>query len=145
MPDDIKKIIEETAEKTAKKINDHFDVVAEDLKGEIKQVAEGVTANAERLERLEPMEQTLEQVKVDVDVMKTTLEGHTRRLLTTHFNTSTTLETSKTSWERKNDPLESPYVVFETRADVWYPTNQLYWHRSLHDAQRLASASLTTQ
>ncbi len=70
MADDIKKIIEETAEKTAKKINDHFDVVAEDLKGEIKQVAEGVEANAQRLDRIETRVEKLEPLKDDVAAIK---------------------------------------------------------------------------
>ena len=45
-------------------IKRHFDTVAEDLKGDIQQVAEGVTANTQQLERLEAMEATLDQVNL---------------------------------------------------------------------------------
>ena len=69
MADDIKKLLEEQKDD----IKRHFDTVAEDLKGEIQQVAEGVTVNTEQLERLEPMEATLDQLKVDVDAIKATL------------------------------------------------------------------------
>ncbi len=68
MADDIKKLLEENKDE----IKRHFDTVAEDLKGEIQQVAEGVTQNTQQLERLKPMEATLDQVKVDVDAIKAT-------------------------------------------------------------------------
>ena len=70
MADDIKKLLEEHNDD----IKRHFDTVAEDLKGEIQQVAEGVTENTQQLERLGPMEATLDQVKVDVDAIKATLD-----------------------------------------------------------------------
>ena len=62
MADDIKKLLGEHKDD----ITRHFDTVAETLKGEVQQVAEGVTENTQQLERLEPMEETLAQVKVDV-------------------------------------------------------------------------------
>ena len=71
MADDIKKLLEKHREE----IKNHFNVVAEDLKGEIRQVAEGVTTNTEHLERLQPMQRSLEEVKADVDAIKTTLGG----------------------------------------------------------------------
>ncbi len=70
MADDIKKLLGEHKDD----ITRHFDTVAEALKGEIQQVAEGVTQNTQQLERLEPMEATLDQVKVDVDAIKTILD-----------------------------------------------------------------------
>ncbi len=70
MADDIKKLLREHKDD----ITRHFDTVAEALKGEIQQVAEGVTQNTQQLERLEPMEATLDQVKVDVDAIKATLD-----------------------------------------------------------------------
>ena len=70
MADDIKKLLEEQKDD----IKRHFDTVAEDLKGDIQQVGEGVTVNAQQLERLGPMEATLDQVKIDVDAIKTTLD-----------------------------------------------------------------------
>ncbi len=69
MADDIKSLLEEHKDD----IKRHFDTVSEDLKDEIQQVAEGVTVNTQQLERLEPMEETLDQVKVDVDAFKATL------------------------------------------------------------------------
>ena len=82
MPDDIKQLLEEHEAKTkqhfdekVEEVKSHMDVVAEDLRGEIKQVAEGVTANTERLELLEPMQKTLDEVKDDVEAIKTTLQG----------------------------------------------------------------------
>ena len=70
MADDIKKLLGEHKDD----ITRHFDTVTEALKGEIQQVAEGVTQNTQQLERLEPMEETLGQVKVDVDAIKSTLD-----------------------------------------------------------------------
>ena len=70
MADDIKTLLEEHKDD----IKRHFDTVAEDLKGEVQQVAEGVTVNTKQLKRLEPMEATLDHVKVDVDAIKTTLD-----------------------------------------------------------------------
>ena len=75
MPDDIKKIIEETAEKTAKKINDHFDVVADRLEGHLLRVAEGVEGNAQRLDRLAGVPDKLNKIDARLDVIETTLEG----------------------------------------------------------------------
>ena len=70
MSEDIKKLLGEQKDD----IKRHFDIVAEALKGEVQQVAEGVTENTQQLERLEPMEETLAQVKVDVDAIKATLD-----------------------------------------------------------------------
>ena len=73
MADDINKLLGEHRDD----IKRHFDTVAEDLKGEIQQVAEGVTVNTQHLERLEPMQETLGQVKADTDAVKTPLEQWT--------------------------------------------------------------------
>ncbi len=66
MPNDIKKVIEESAEETRR----HFDVVAEDLGGKIETVAEQVGANTEALQiikqHLEVIKNGLKQ-KVDLD------------------------------------------------------------------------------
>ena len=66
MPEDIKKIIEESAEETRR----HFDVVAEDLGSNIETVAAQVGANAEALQiikqHLEVIKNGLKQ-KVDLD------------------------------------------------------------------------------
>ena len=59
----------------AQKIIDHFDTVAEDLTGEIAQVAEGVQANAESLEKLEDVPVKLEQIQARLDTMEATLAG----------------------------------------------------------------------
>ena len=74
MVDDFKQIIEETAKKTGEEVKRHFDVVAEDIKGQIQQVAEGVTANSERLERLENLPEKVDAIKDDVEAIKITVE-----------------------------------------------------------------------
>ena len=86
MADDIAKIIEETSERTAEKvrkdfkeateeIKHHMDVVAEDLKGQIQQVAEGVVVANQRLDRLEPLVEKVDAMKDDVEVIKVTVQG----------------------------------------------------------------------
>ena len=70
MADDIKQIIKEEGEKTRR----HFDVVAEELKSEIQQVAEGVEINTQQLERIETRLTNLELVKDDVEAIKVTVE-----------------------------------------------------------------------
>ena len=57
------------------KIIDHFDTVAEDLTGKIGQVAEGVQANAESLEKLEDVPMKLEQIQARLDTVEATLTG----------------------------------------------------------------------
>ena len=69
MADDIKKIIKDSAKATAKEIRHEFDIVIEDLeKGTLKAIREELGTHTKQLERLEPMEATLDQLKVDVDV-----------------------------------------------------------------------------
>ena len=77
MADDIKQIIKEEGEKTRR----HFDVVAEELKSEIQQVAEGVETNTQQLERIETRLTNLELVKDDVEAIKGTM-GTIQRDLT---------------------------------------------------------------
>ena len=60
MAEDINKILEDYKEETKR----HFDVVAEDLKGEIKIVSEQVGANTE----------TLETIKLDLEFIKNGLK-----------------------------------------------------------------------
>ena len=45
----------------------------EDIQSDVKKVLEATHAHTKQLEQLEPMEETLEQIKVDVDAMKATL------------------------------------------------------------------------
>lgn len=75
MADDIKKIIEEAARKTGEEVKIHFDVVAEELKGQIQQVAEGVETNSQQLERLEGIPAKLDQMDARLAAMETTLES----------------------------------------------------------------------
>jgi len=67
----IKNILEDYKEETKR----HFDVVAEDLKGEIKTVAEQVAVNAEKLEghaqRFNKIDETLEIIKIDIEFIRT--------------------------------------------------------------------------
>lgn len=50
--EDLRRVIAETAEQTSKRTRDHFDVVAEGLEHKIQLVAEGVSANTQRIERV---------------------------------------------------------------------------------------------
>jgi predicted nucleic acid-binding Zn-ribbon protein len=72
--EDIKTILENYKEET----NRHFDVVAEDLKSEIQTVAEGVTANTERIDALSEQvaanTETLEVIKFDIEIIKNDLK-----------------------------------------------------------------------
>ena len=67
----IEKLVKEEGEKT----RDHFDVVAEDLKEDIKQVAEGVLTNTQRLEKLADVPDKLDKIDGRLDVIETTLEA----------------------------------------------------------------------
>jgi len=80
MADDIEKFIEEEGKKTRDHFNErteetkrYFDVVAERLEGEIKQVAEGVATNTRQLERLADVPDKLEKIDGHLDVIETTL------------------------------------------------------------------------
>ena len=68
--ENIKQILEEYEERTKR----HFDVVAEDLKGEIEQVAEGVALNTEKLQehdrRFNKIDETLEVIKIGIEFIK---------------------------------------------------------------------------
>ena len=81
MADDIKKLIEESGEKTRKEIGtlrqdiNEVGVLVEAVQSDVKHIAETVDIHTKQLERLEPMEETLEEVKADVDAMKITLEA----------------------------------------------------------------------
>lgn len=74
MLENIKKILEEYKEDTKR----HFDVVAEDLGDKIKQVAEGVSLNTEKLrkhdKRFDKIEDDLEIVKTDIGIIKVDIE-----------------------------------------------------------------------
>ena len=60
MIEDIKKVLDEYKEDTER----HFDVIAEDLKGDIKMLSEQVGANTE----------TLETIKLDIEFIKNDLK-----------------------------------------------------------------------
>jgi len=74
MLEDIKKIIEDYKNETKR----HFDIVAEDLKGEIKLLAEGVSTNTEKLQehdiRFNRIEDTLQVMKLDLEFIKNELK-----------------------------------------------------------------------
>ena len=88
MADDLKTFIKEEGEKTRRYVDEravetqrHFDVVAEEMKGEIRQVAEGTAMNTERLgrigkqtEKIEPMQEDIEAIKATLDIMKNDLK-----------------------------------------------------------------------
>ncbi|MDX1584159.1 MAG: hypothetical protein R3338_11225 [Thermoanaerobaculia bacterium] len=50
---DLEQLISKTAEKTASKSREHFDAVAERVEDKVQLVAEGVAANAERMDRVQ--------------------------------------------------------------------------------------------
>jgi len=74
MIEDIKKVLDEYKEDTER----HFDVIAEDLKGDIKMLSEQVGANTETLETVKSQvganTETLETVKSQVGANTETLE-----------------------------------------------------------------------
>ncbi|MCD6232982.1 hypothetical protein J7J81_01180 [bacterium] len=77
--ENIKKVLEDYKEET----NRHFDVVAENLEDKIKQVAEGVTLNTEKLQehdrRFDKIDETLEVIKVDIEFIKHELKQKINR------------------------------------------------------------------
>jgi peptidoglycan hydrolase CwlO-like protein len=79
MAEDIKQILNDYKEETKR----HFNVVAEDLKGEIKAVAEQVGANSEKLERhdqrFNKIDETLETIKLDIEFIKNDLKQKVAR------------------------------------------------------------------
>lgn len=67
---EIKKILSAYTKETKR----HFDVTAEDIKGEIKILAEQVATNTEKLEehdqRFDKIDESLEKVESDISVIK---------------------------------------------------------------------------
>ena len=53
---------------------DSLEILLEDLQTDIGKVLDATDAHTKELKRLEPMHETLEQLKTDMDVVKTTLE-----------------------------------------------------------------------
>ena len=74
MPKEIENLIREYTNETKR----HFDVVAEDIQGSIKAVAEQVGANTEKLmahdQRFDTMEETIEKIKMDIKFIKNGLK-----------------------------------------------------------------------
>jgi len=74
MAEEIRKILDEYKDDTKR----HFDVVAEDLKEDIKTVSEQVTDNTERITTLQEdvkiVKEDLGQVRDDIEVIKLDLE-----------------------------------------------------------------------
>ncbi|PIS38613.1 MAG: hypothetical protein COT34_02745 [Candidatus Nealsonbacteria bacterium CG08_land_8_20_14_0_20_43_11] len=79
MAEDIKEILTEYKEETKR----HFDVVAEDLKSEIRIVAEQVAGNTEKIEILQTnmnqVKDTLEIIKLDIEFIKNDLKQKVSR------------------------------------------------------------------
>lgn len=74
MARDIEKILEDYKEETKR----HFDVVTEDLKDEIKLVAEGVDMNTERIEtntkKIDSLQKDMNEVKGTLQTIKLDIE-----------------------------------------------------------------------
>lgn len=70
--------MEENIKQLKDEIVRHFDIVAEDLKSEIQTVAEGVTANTEKIDALSEQvatnTETLEVIKLDIEIIKNDLK-----------------------------------------------------------------------
>ena len=67
MAEEIKKILEDYKDETKR----HFDVVAEDLKGEIKTVTEVVSLNAQKIGNLQ---KNVSEIKDDIGIIKVDIE-----------------------------------------------------------------------
>ena len=74
MPDDIKTIIQETAKETAKVVSQDLGVAFEGIQSDVQHIVEAVDTHTRQLQRLAPIEETLDQLKTDMGVVKTTLE-----------------------------------------------------------------------
>ena len=71
MADDLKKFIKEQNKETMR----HFDVVAEDLKSTITQIAEGVSTNSELIEQLSKRINTIEVQLDNLQGMRSSVES----------------------------------------------------------------------
>ena len=78
MADDIKKIIQDTATETAKRVNQALGVLMEDMQSDVKHILETVDTHTQQLDRLDTtvggIQESLGQLKTDMDAVKTTLE-----------------------------------------------------------------------
>jgi len=74
---------EENSKQFKDEICQHFDVVAEDLKDDIKQVAEGVSLNTQKIDGLQGDMNTvkgdIEIIKVDIEFIKNELKQKVAR------------------------------------------------------------------
>ena len=74
MAEDVRKILTEYKEETKR----HFDVVAEDLKGQIQTVSEQVATNTEQItalrEDMKIVKEDVSKVKDDLEIIKLDLE-----------------------------------------------------------------------
>lgn len=70
--------IDKILEKYNQDVKRHMSVLTEDFKNEVKIIAEQVTANTEKLEehdqRFNKLDETLETIKLDIEVIKNDLK-----------------------------------------------------------------------
>lgn len=85
---DLELLIARTAERTASKSREHFDAVAERVEDKVQLVAEGVAANAERMDRVQvhlgqfetEMRREFEEVRSMIRLSYTELDRRLRSL-----------------------------------------------------------------
>ena len=76
MPDDIRKIIEDTAKATAKEVRHEFDIVMEDLEnGTLKAINEQLDSQAKQLAQLEGVPAKLNKIEARLGSIEATLQG----------------------------------------------------------------------
>ena len=73
MADGVKKVIEQATEQIREDIKG-VGITVEAVQSDVQHISEAVDSHSRQLERLEPMQKTLAQVKSEVDVVKSTLE-----------------------------------------------------------------------
>lgn len=78
MADDIKKIIQDTATETAKRVNQNLGVLMEDIQSDVKHILETVDTHTSQIKELRTdvgaIKNDMVQMKDDIAVIKTALE-----------------------------------------------------------------------
>jgi chromosome segregation ATPase len=119
--DDVKRYFDEKSAETQR----HFDVVAERLEGQIRQVAEGVDLNAERLDRVEQtldhMDQRFDRFEQEVGAefagVKTQLDRFEHEVRSEFAEVKSMIKLSFAELDRRITTLETTVQDLTTRLE----------------------------